>query len=324
MLLLKGLFSFFAGNQLRLNHYICTASFLHELIQCVYSDSLLRIILTTIIAFVCLLSSIHELIWYVHLDGVFEEKICHNNYIWMDSFLHELIQYVYSYVSFEKNFHHNNHIWRVSFLHELIHYDNLVFRLPLRKKPTSQWLHLNDFVPLWTDSVCLLKTSLRGKHASRKFHLKWLLSFMNCFNMPIQISFLKKTCITSITFEKILSCMNCCLFISLFWKKKQTWITNLTFKKLLSCMTQYYTLSFGNEKTCITNVSFKGFFQTWTDLHDMCLKNMHYNCYIWILEISDYVFVFVLDSDGSHFIPFWKKKISKKGYIIHIAKINQL
>ena len=64
---------------------------------------------------------------------------------------------------------------------------------------------------------------------------------------------------------------------------------------------------------------FRVLFQSWTDLHDLCLKSMHYNCYIWILEISDHhVFVFALDSEGSHFIPFWKKFLQsqKKGYIL--------
>ena len=103
-----------------------------------------------------------------------------------------------------------------------------------------------------------------------------------------------------------------CLFISL-----KKCITNLSFEKLLSCMIQY-VLSVGSEKTCISNVSFKVLFQSWTDLHDLCLKSMHYNCYIWILKISDHVFVFALDSDGSHFIPFWKKILQsqKKGYIL--------
>ena len=140
----------------------------------------------------------------------------------------------------------------------------------------------NGFFPSWIVSICLYKSLFWKKLASQVLHLKrFFLAWTVAYSY-------------------------------LFFEKTTTWITNLTFKKLLSCMTQYYTLSFGNEKTCITNVSFKGFFQTWTDLHDMCLKNMHYNCYIWILEISDYVFVFVLDSDGSHFIPFWKKNLKKR------------
>ena len=95
------------------------------------------------------------------LDFIFEEKFCRNHYIGKASSLRELIQYVYSCLFFKKSLHHKLGICTASTLHGLIQYAD------------------SDFV--FEKSFATIIT------------YEWLLSFMNRFNKPIQMSFPRKT-----------------------------------------------------------------------------------------------------------------------------------
>ena len=137
----------------------------------------------------------------------FQKNLHHKYHIWRASFLCELIQYALLDFLFQKNLHYKYYIWRASFLHERIQYAHSEFLC--KKKALSQSLHLKGFFPLWTDSVCPFRFPLWEKLASQICIIfEGHLSFMDWFNLPIQGLFVRKCCITNITFERLQSSMN--------------------------------------------------------------------------------------------------------------------
>ena len=81
----------------------------------------------------------------------------------------------------------------------LLFFMNLMFLFWFHSwlKAASQLLHLNGFFHKWT---MLIQMFFVGKSFVTIIKFEWLHFFMNWFNMPIQDSFLRKTCIKNITF----------------------------------------------------------------------------------------------------------------------------
>ena len=127
---------------------------------------------------------LHELIWYV-----FKKKLHHEHHIWIGFFLQKLNPF-----PLWVNFCHKWYILVVSFLNELIKNVYLLFRLSYLVKLASQMLHLNGLIPSWmgTDATCCLIYPSSQKNVITNVTFEWLLCFMNCFNMPLQMPLFSK------------------------------------------------------------------------------------------------------------------------------------
>ena len=109
--------------------------------------------------------------------------------------------------NYEKKLHHKGSPSQISHLNDFFSSwnDSCTFRLALKEKVSSQRLHLNAgsqilhlkvYIPLWTHSIC----------------------------PGIQMSFLRKTCITIITLEWLLFFD---ITDSSFWSKKYVFVNTL-------------------------------------------------------------------------------------------------
>ena len=64
------------------------------------------------------------------------------------------------------------------------------------KNSSSQSLQWNGFFPSWTDPWCFFKSDSLVKLTLKMIALEWLLSFINWFNMVLQICKRFKSCLT--------------------------------------------------------------------------------------------------------------------------------
>ena len=129
--------------------------------------------------------------------------------------------------NYEKKLHHKGSPSQISHLNDFFSSwsDSCTFRLALKEKVSSQRFHLNDLFLSWTDSICPSRCPLREKAGSQILHLKVYIPLWTHSICPgIQMSFLRKTCITIITLEWLLFFD---ITDSSFWSKKYVFVNTL-------------------------------------------------------------------------------------------------